>query len=115
MPVIKTWCLPQLEQEELERLYEDMSEVVVGTTEFGLSDPGDVTFLFPTDMMNKGLGEEIIVEMFFFERPARTKEVLERVAQGLGEILQRRFPDALVEVFMLRFDSEAEPWWSSRK
>ena len=86
MPVIKVWCLPQMTEEQLNKLHKNIVQAVVGITELGLKDESDMTCLFPPDMMSYGLGEEIVIEVTgLFEGPGRTKTVGNDWHQRLGK------------------------------
>jgi hypothetical protein len=113
MPVIKVWCLPQVEEEKLNELHRGIVAAVVGIEELGLKDETEMTCLFPSDMMKYGLGSEIIVEVTgLSEKPERTASVHERLAWHLGMAVQRLFPKATVECFIYPFNP-VQGFWRS--
>jgi len=65
MFAIKTWCLPKLSEEVLNAIHLDL---VKATTSFepirniGITDQSSMLVLFPKDMMEYGLGQEIFIE-----------------------------------------------------
>ena len=102
MPVIKVWCLPAGQTEsDLRRLHQNIVAAVVAVPELGVCDETKVTCLFPPDMMQYGLGSEVIVEVIgLFEKPERTPEVRNRLAKNIGERVKFLYPKALVEVLV---------------
>ena len=59
---------------------------VESVPELGLNGEKDVTCLFPPDMMKYGLGSEVIIEVTgLFDKPERTREVRQHLAERLGQ------------------------------
>lgn len=116
MPVIKLWCLPKTEEENLNRIHQSIVRAVASIEEIGVSDEKDITCLFVPDMMQYGLGTEIIVEVTgLFEKPERTDEVRQRLAAALGDVIRDYFPNAdLAECFVYPFERK-QGYWSSRE
>ena len=115
MPVIKVWCLPKQTEAQLRELHKYIVTAVVSVEDLGLKDEGDMTCLFPPDMMRYGLGEEIIVEVSgLLEKPERTKETRRMLAAMLGLGIKEMFPNAHIECFIYPFDP-AQGFWSSRQ
>lgn len=113
MPIIKVWCLPDLEEYRLRNLYREIVDVVESISELGLKGQNAITVLFPKDSMRYGLGEEIIIEVAgLFEKPERTPKVCQELAKRLGETVKEMFPDAKVECFIYLFNP-ADGFWSS--
>ena len=111
MPVIKVWCLPQLEETELNSLHQGIVKAVVGVYGLGFKDENDMACLFPTDMMKYGLGSEIIIEISgLFEKPERTPEVIKLLAFRVGLAVAERFPKAKIECLVYSFDPENRFW-----
>lgn len=111
MPIIRVWCLPQVEEEELRQLHQDIVKAVVGINELGLKDENDMTCLFPPDMMKYGLGSEIIIEILgLFEKPERTPEVISSLAFQVGAAVSRRFKEAKIECFVFPFNPASGFW-----
>jgi len=83
MPVAKVYGLPEMKEEALVELYETILTAIVSVKELNLRE-SDITVFFPTDMMKKGLGDEIIIFVDgLFEKPERTKKVKDRLAQTI--------------------------------
>lgn len=115
MPVIKVWCLPKSTERKLNKVFEDIVKAVEGVPELGLKGKQSMTVLFPPDMMKFGLGTEIIIEVTgLFEKPERTAEVRNRLAESLGKTLKRHFPKAMVECFVFPFDPSQGFWTNPR-
>ncbi len=115
MPVIKLWCLPRLEESKLREIHKTVVSAVVGIEELGLKGENDMTVLFPPDMMSYGLGTEVIVEILIFDKPERTEEVQNRLAEAVGLAIQEHLPEAKLEVFIDPFDRKKKGFWTSVK
>jgi hypothetical protein len=115
MPVIKVWCLPDIDEPKLNALHKSIVRAVVSVEELGIKDENDITCLFPPDMMKYGLGSEIVVEVTgLFAKPERTDKVRQRLAEQLGQAVKELFPETqLVECFVYPF-SPAQGFWTSR-
>lgn len=100
---------------DLQSLYQKLVEAVLGIAELGLKSRHDITFLFPSDLMTYGLGEEIIVEITgLYEKPERTKQVQDHLAQAVGQVIKDAYPNANVEVFVYTFNPAASGFWQNR-
>jgi len=106
MPVIKIWCLPPNQTEnKLNKLHNAIVSAVTSIKELGLKDEKDMTNLFVPDLMQYGLGSEIIVEITgLFESPERTPEVLNGLAGAVGRTVKLFYPEAKVECFVYSFN-----------
>jgi hypothetical protein len=94
-------------------LCQEIIACTIGVSELKLTGPRAVTVLFPSDMMNEGLGEEIIIEVIgLFTKPERTPAVRRRLAENLGRTVQGHFPAAQIECFVQPFDPH-QGFWSS--
>ncbi len=115
MPVIKVWCLPTDQSEEvLRQLHYEIVCGVVSVRELGLRDENDMTCLFPPDLMKYGLGQEIIVEVTgLYDKPERTLEVRNKLAGRIGTAVKACYPDAKVEVFIYPFNPEVGGFWKT--
>lgn len=115
MPIIKVWCLPSGQVEaDMNRLHQEIVKAVTSVSELGLRGENDMTCLFPPDLMQYGLGEEIIVEISgLFEKPERTKDVRQRLARNVGEVVKRLYPKAKVECFVSTIDPTQGFWTSA--
>ncbi len=115
MPIIKVWCLPENQKEEdLRRLHQNIVAGVVSVPELGLQDEKSVTCLFIPDMMQYGLGSEIVVEVTgLFEKPERTQQVRRLLAAAIGGRVKGLYHKATVEVFVYPFSPEVSGFWKS--
>lgn len=98
---IKVWCLPgDLTESELQSLFWTIVASVKSIEELGVKSEKDVLVLFPTDRMEFGLGEEILAEISGGDFPfqERTEEVKSQLIASVGEVIQKRFPNAEVSV-----------------
>jgi hypothetical protein len=115
MPVIKVWCLPQMEEGKLSDLAPSncwCGQWRQRTRTF--RDENDMTTLFPSDLMKYGLGTDIIVEITGLDdKPERTHDVLKRLAKNTGEAVSSFFPDAKVECFVHPFNHNQKGFWST--
>ncbi len=115
MPMIKIWCLPKSTERKLNQIFKDIVKTVEGIPELGLKGKHSMTVLFLPDMMKFGLGTEIIIEVTgLFEKPERTADVRNRLAEHLGWALKEHFPKAMVECFVFPFDSSQGFWTNPR-
>jgi hypothetical protein len=114
MPVIKVWCLSPMRdmEDKLRKLYEAIVAAVVEIPELGLKDGRDMTVLFPSDMMQFGLGKDIVVEVDgLFVKPERTREVRQALALSLVDTIwnwDRTQTIQNVECFVRSFDPAKE-------
>ncbi|MFC1721283.1 hypothetical protein ACFL0Z_00010 [Patescibacteria group bacterium] len=94
-------------QYELEALIDDLQEGVASVKELNLEQDQVTVFLLP-DLCCKGLGEEIICMVEgLFNKPERTKDVRNALANTLLAVLMRHFLETnLVEVFVKKFHGD---------
>jgi len=122
MPIIKVWLLPKgLEDNQLNCLRYEIAKAAESIPELGLRGEQDVTCLFPQDLMPYRHGTEVIIEVTgLFEKPQRTPEVLQRLAEALGTTVSEqlsKFPhpydqETKVECFIQSFNP-AQGFWTS--
>lgn len=115
MPIIVVYGVPHdTPQEVLEGLARNFIVVTVGTGELSLT-PDDVSVFFNRDVMSWGIGEEIIVFVEgLFDKPERTDEVCNRLAERLGTAAKETFPAAkVVECFVKKF-KPTHGFWTSK-
>ncbi len=114
MLIIKVWCLPKESEEELRRLHQSIvGAVLEDVPELGLKTERDMTVLFPADMMEYGLGTEIVVEASGLPSKFEPR-VRDRLAEVLGRALKAQYPSAKVMCYVTVF----EPWqglWTSEE
>ena len=126
IPVVKIYCLPKgVDENELQEIYETVKKTIVDVKELKIT-PGQVTVLFIPDLMELGLGDEIIVEIGkLYDKPERTQKVLNQLAEKVGLSLVGftsststwlwKKPD-LIEVFVETFGVPGKKaYWSSKE
>ncbi|MCX6764717.1 MAG: hypothetical protein NTU58_03420 [Candidatus Nealsonbacteria bacterium] len=119
MPIVKVYGLVnEMTEEMLVELYDTILKAVVAVKELKLEEK-DVTVFFPKDLMQKGLGDEVIIFVDgLFERPERTKEVKKLLADILvmstaiffSKIAEKNViikKPKLIECFVRSFDPES--------
>jgi hypothetical protein len=116
MPHITVWCLPSgLLESTMIELHNKIVAAVVGVKELGIPDETYMLNTFPPDMMQYGLGTEIMVHVAeLWDKPERTPEVRQRLAEALGKAVKSIFPEAVVAV---RLDPPFKPsdgFWTSK-
>jgi len=112
MPFVKVYFTRVITHNYLERIHDQLIAATCGIKEFGLSE-GDVTVLFPTDMLQRHVNLKIFVEVVgLFSKPERTREVRSRLVEALGKVVVDHFPDARVECLISPFDAP-DGFWSS--
>ena len=113
MPVIKTWCLPKMEEKELHDLHNALVAAVVSIKELGYKSEKDMTLLYPSDLMDYGLGTDIVIEVTVFVKPVCTPTVKQRLAEALGMVIQQRILSAKrVSCFVYSFNRPSGFWTS---
>lgn len=115
MIVIKVWCLPSDQSEStLNRLHQAIVKAVVSVSELCLKDENDMVCLLPPDLMNYGLGEEIIVEIDGLpDIPQKNERVREQLAKCVGESVSALYPRAKVQCSARSFDPLQGVWTSA--
>ena len=90
--VTKVWCLPKEPEEKLQALHRKIVQAVVtGVPNLHLKGEQDMIVLFPTDAMSYGLGSDILVEI-------SNATSLELLAEKVGELIEKEYPRAKIEV-----------------
>lgn len=115
MPIIKIWCLPPNQSEEkLNALHNNIVKAVTGIKELELKSEKDLTNLFVPDLMQYGLGTEIVIEITgLFLKLERTCEVRNRLAKAVGEAVKSLYPDTeKIECLIYSFNP-ADGFWTS--
>ncbi|MFH1433500.1 MAG: hypothetical protein ABIG32_01230, partial [Candidatus Uhrbacteria bacterium] len=107
MPIVKVYGIPQ-GTDHLSSLILTLQEKITGVAALGVTKE-QVTVLFPMDLCQVGLGEELIAEFVgLFDKPERTHEVLGHLAQTVNQVLinfaaknleQCKFCETIVPVF----------------
>lgn len=96
-PVVKVWCLPHDQPEQdYNKLHAAIVDVVVETN-FGVHHQNDMIVLMPMDLMKKGLGEEIVVEISFYKVKPPSDSGCFRVLYNVCRVVKELYPDAYVQ------------------
>ncbi len=105
MPSIIVYGIPEdFSKNKLEKLCKNLCGVLEGELRL---NTGNVSAFFSSDLMQKGLGEEIIIFVKgFFEKPGRTHAVRQRIANSLVEKVRHHFHNSLIECFIEPFNPE---------
>lgn len=114
MPIIFVSGIPnEYPTEKLEEFWKELREAVKSNPDLKLR-PDQVSIFFPTDMLQKGLGDEIIIFVQgLFDYAFRTIPVMNEYAEALGKITKFYFPDSLVECFVHSFRNTEQGFWSA--
>ena len=103
-PVIKLWCLAHDKTEEDYNLLHLMIVRAVVGAKIGVESQDDMVLLLPRDLMQKGLGEEIIIEVDFNDA-AHLKAAL-----AVRDEVKRIFPLAYVQTKVIYPDPNGQVW-----
>ncbi len=105
MPILTVQGIPaNIGIEELKKLWSALRSVVASIPELKLTSE-QVTVFFPPDLLQEGLGEEIIITVTgLFLRPERTEEIRNILAKKIALIAKLYFPDAMIECLIIPFD-----------
>lgn len=107
MPVIFVYGISKKAREKsnLSDLKRSIKQHIAAIKELGLAEQ-DITVFFPTDCLENEVGEDVIVFVKgLFDKPERTQEVRQRLAQNTADCCEdflRPYaePDLLVECFL---------------
>ena len=106
MPIIFVYGIPdEFDEEKIEKQFlPSLVEAATSVKELDLQ-ADQVSVFFPPDKVKNGLGEEIMIFVGgLFEKPERTEQVRNHLAQNLGRTAKHYFPESLIECFIGRFD-----------
>ena len=110
MPIIIVYGIPSSKKEsyDLEHFCNALIQRTCSIKELNLTKE-QVSCFFPADLMNNGLGEEIIMFVEgLFEKPERTEEVRKVLSDKLAECGRKFFPDAdLIECLIHPFNPKS--------
>jgi hypothetical protein len=97
-PVIKIWCLPlDLTQKEYRNVQQTIVKVVESFKDFKLKGEESMIVLFPQDLMEYGLGTEIVIEGTSFPARGISLATWEDIAKALCVAIKRIFSEAHVQ------------------
>lgn len=106
MPALIIYGVPEDKSGILEELTDELINTVAHSVKELKLKTSDVSCFYPKDLMSKGLGEEIIIFVdCLTDKPERTEEVRNRLANAIVETTLRFFRDAnLIECFIRPFN-----------
>lgn len=98
MLIVKVWCLPQLEEEQLNELHKDIvRQVMEMIPSLEVRSEDDMAVLFVPDSMKYGLGTEIIVESIIIGRSDPALSTCLNLC--MKQVIKSRFPSSKVLCF----------------
>jgi len=109
MLVIKVWCLPKSTEYKLNQIFESIVKAVESVPELDLKGKDSMKVLFPSDVVEFGLGTETIIEGYL-EKSDRTVESRNRLAERLGVALKKYIPKANAECWVSPDDLSQRFW-----
>lgn len=115
MVKVTVWCLPKMEEKELEALFDEIFEALKHAWLITLvQTEKDELILFPADNMSYGLGQEILAEVagmpIVTMDATEAESSREQLARQIGRILTNRFPSANVECRVHPHDPYVKIW-----
>jgi hypothetical protein len=108
MPVIFVYGIPTTtDSHTLESLLDALRKTAASVEELHITK-NDVSVFFPKDLVEEGLGEEIILFIEgLLDKPERTATVRKTFAQALANCTGRFFPKTkMIECFIKPFDAQ---------
>ncbi len=104
MPIIFIYGVPgDHDVPELEKLMDRIKKTTSSVEELKISTD-NISVFFPPDLVSAGLGEEIVVMVEgLFDKPERTTEVRQDLANRLALLVYEFFPRAAIEVLVKKF------------
>ncbi len=113
MLVIKVWCLPKAPEKRLFELSKGFDRILAGFAKKLGFNKNRKCYLFPADMMETGLGEEILIEVSGLSQRPRTSKVLDDLqvfATELAVEVTRFYPKARVVSRLEPYDPDQVTW-----
>ena len=108
MPVLLVYGIPKnTKVTKLSQFCENLRLVAADIKELNIT-VDQVSVFFPTDRLEEGLGEEIIVFVEgLFDRPERTKKVRKDLATAVAKTIRSYFSNTkMVECFVKPFNPD---------
>ena len=114
-PTVTLSCLPHvLEQKELEKIHNSIVEAAKDVPEFGIRDEDSMINLFNFDMMEYGLGREIVVKgEMLLESEKTTDEKWDMLAFRIGLAVKDFFKESRVQCTFEGFNGHKRGIWVS--
>ncbi len=106
MPVIIVYGI----SEQMSRRLEEFTDALIDTAAHSVAElkleTSDVSCFYPKDWMPKGLGEELIIFVDgLFDKPERTEELRNRLAEAITQTAHKFYPQTgLIECLVRPFD-----------
>ena len=116
MPLIVIYNLSESDftPEKIESIEKTITQAVLGVTELGLGKD-DISFSFPKDptVISEGVPITIVVELLF-EKPKRTVEVRQRLAEAIAKTFKSLSGNdkRMIEVAVRRFNPEKDGFYA---
>lgn len=100
MLTIEVKCLPDTPEEDLRKLYKAIVTSVRSIPELGIKDEIEMLVLFPKDMMQFGLGTNILIEISRFRTDSDPIKHGKLLAKKVGEVVSSQYITARVDCFV---------------
>ncbi len=109
MPIVFVWGVPDDHAvPDLVRLMRRIQVTTATVSALKISDK-DVTVFFPPDLVREGLGAEIAVTVEgLLDKPERTPEVRQDLADRLAELAAEFFPESKIKVLVKKFNRDKD-------
>lgn len=104
MPIVTVKGLPH-ELSMASELYHGLKAAVAGITELEIA-PEQVSVFMPIDGIPFSVRKEVVVEVVADDKPERTKDVLDRLAGAVRDVLAKSVTGGLIEVLVVPFRRE---------
>lgn len=114
MPLIKVWCLPEMNQTELKKLRQAILDAMCSVEGVNVKHKNKIKIVFPMDYLAlDDDAEEIIIEVTgLFEKRKRTYKVLNALARAICESIHAHLPKSKSKCFVYPFSREWNGFWS---
>lgn len=85
MPILTVYGIPESMSADLPMMTKSLTNNIAGIKELNLM-PSEISVFYPRDLMQEGLGEEIIVFVDgLFDKPERTEAVRKKLAETVAK------------------------------
>lgn len=116
MPILDVQGIPgDIEKSKLIDIWKSLRLTVADISDLDLKKE-QVTVFFPSDLLQDGLGEEIIITIRgLFKKSKRTNKVRNILCREVAIVARAFFPKALVEVLIDPPYNPEKGFWTSAK
>lgn len=108
MPIVRVTRLVRDQSDtKISELKKEIIETIIKVENISLEDKTDILVSFPHECsaVFEGEQEEVIVEIFgLFNKQERTKEVVDKLAYNIGQLVEGYFPSARVQCMVEMID-----------